>query len=229
MLTITYLVRNSILTTALIGILFLEPCILPCCEAQQDDKDKVIEELRRTIRKLELMIKEREEHIVQVEAAQKRYRIEFKKQIDRHQRRNELLLEELRNRSIISRGNNGEVPNIVIPSNDPNPPEIPINGKIEIVGGADLMQIDVGTDNGLDKDHTLEVYRLTPSAKYIGTVRVIDVNTSAAVCRMLAGADGKRMPVQIGDRVTSRFDAISNSRSASYSRRFGARYLPCER
>lgn len=29
MLTITYFVRNSILTTALIGILFLEPCILP--------------------------------------------------------------------------------------------------------------------------------------------------------------------------------------------------------
>lgn len=228
MLTITYLVRNSIRTTALIGILFLEPCILPCCEAQQDDKDKVIEEQRRTIRKLELMIKEREEHIVQVEAAQKRYRMEIKKQIENYQHRNERLLEELRNRSIISRGDNRDVPNIVVPNNDPNPPEVAVNGKVEIVSH-DLMQIDVGTDLGVEKDHTLEVYRLTPSPKYLGRARVIDCNTDKAVCRLLTGPDGKRMPIQVGDRVTSRFDAISNSRNASYSRRFGARNLPCER
>ncbi len=50
-----YFSRRSNLTPlavapwVLVGILFLEPCILPRCEAQQDDKDKVIEQLKKVI------------------------------------------------------------------------------------------------------------------------------------------------------------------------------------
>jgi hypothetical protein len=59
----------------------------------------------------------------------------------------------------------------------------------------------VGSDDGVVKGNTLEVFRLNPAAKYLGTVRVLEAKPHEAVAqpvnRLLA-------PIQQGDKVASK-------------------------
>src|SRR5207253_2185853 len=64
-------------------------------------------------------------------------------------------------------------------SRDPNaanPPPTYIKGKIAKVNPQDrnLVEISIGTDQGLNKNHTLEVYRLSPTPEYLGMIRIRD-------------------------------------------------------
>ena len=65
---------------------------------------------------------------------------------------------------------------------EPNPPPASVKGKIEKLEG-DLMRISLGTDHGVRKNHTLDVYRLQPEPKYLGMIRVVDANAGRAVAR----------------------------------------------
>jgi hypothetical protein len=83
-----------------------------------------------------------------------------------------------------------------------NPPAKDVEGVIKLVdAGSGLVTISLGSDAGLVKGNTLEVFRLTPTAKYLGTVQVVDTKPTEAVCRPVG-----RMPgaPQVGDRVASR-------------------------
>src|SRR5262249_32169389 len=59
---------------------------------------------------------------------------------------------------------------------DRNPPAVYVKGTIERVDARDgLLEVSIGGDNGLKKDHTLEVFRLSPKAEYLGTLRLVEV------------------------------------------------------
>jgi hypothetical protein len=84
-----------------------------------------------------------------------------------------------------------------------NPPAEYVEGvvtKVDAQGG--LVTLSIGSDAGLAKGNTLELFRLLKTArKYLGTVRVLSVTPHEAVAqpasRLLA-------PAQVGDPVASR-------------------------
>jgi hypothetical protein len=88
--------------------------------------------------------------------------------------------------------------------NEPNPPSVLVNGKIERVD-AELVQLTVGTDHGVQKNQTFDVYRLQPEAKYLGMVRIVDANPHQSVGRLIPSGNAQfRTPLRAGDLVTSK-------------------------
>jgi hypothetical protein len=81
-----------------------------------------------------------------------------------------------------------------------NPPAEDIKGSVTALADTDgLITINLGSDSGLGREHTLEVYRLKPSPQYVGMVRILDVQPGEAVGRLIV----RRVPVQVGDDVSS--------------------------
>jgi len=81
-----------------------------------------------------------------------------------------------------------------------NPPPEDVKGTIKGVADKDgLVTINLGSDSGLARDHTLEVYRLKPSPQYVGMVRILEVRPNEAVGKLTL----RRGTVQVGDEVAS--------------------------
>ena len=96
-------------------------------------------------------------------------------------------------------------PNRVIIKTDANPPALLVNGKVEKVEGTDMMMISLGTDHGVNKNNTLDVYRLLPEPKYLGMIRIVNADTHKSVARLIPSGNGTFRPVlREGDLVTSR-------------------------
>jgi hypothetical protein len=93
------------------------------------------------------------------------------------------------------------------PENPPgkNPPAQHVEGMVLMVDEkSGLMRINIGSDAGLAKGHTLEVFRLgkTPGAsKYLGVVRVLDVTAKESVVQPVGRLAS---PAQAGDNVADR-------------------------
>ncbi|HEV3079987.1 MAG TPA: hypothetical protein VGY66_09415, partial [Gemmataceae bacterium] len=62
------------------------------------------------------------------------------------------------------------------------------------------ITITIGSDAGLTKGDTLEVYRFKPEAAYLGTVEIIAVRADQAVAKPMGRLHGV---IQVGDRVSS--------------------------
>jgi chromosome segregation ATPase len=85
---------------------------------------------------------------------------------------------------------------------DKNPPKEPVEGEVkEIDEKSGLLTVSIGSDAGLEKGHTLEVFRLAPAPKYLGTVRVIEVAADKAVVKFVAKP---LTPPEKGDKVASK-------------------------
>jgi hypothetical protein len=67
-----------------------------------------------------------------------------------------------------------------------------------------LVSISIGSNHGLQAGHTLEVFRLAPQPKYLGTIRLVNVTASQAVGRVTGNL---RERIQAGDEVASRIIA----------------------
>jgi hypothetical protein len=89
-----------------------------------------------------------------------------------------------------------------------NPPSAYVKGSIQKVHATDksLVEISVGSDAGLDKDHTLEVFRLSPSPTYLGRLRIVEVYPHQAVGRLIrtTPTTSPQAALQPGDEVASR-------------------------
>jgi hypothetical protein len=83
-----------------------------------------------------------------------------------------------------------------------NPPVADVEGVITKVDSeTGLVVISIGSDAGLQKGHTLEVFRLKPpEAKYLGTLRLMEVRPSESVGKM----EGNKEAAQVGDRVAGK-------------------------
>ncbi|HZY90938.1 MAG TPA: hypothetical protein VFE78_39305 [Gemmataceae bacterium] len=89
-------------------------------------------------------------------------------------------------------------------ANAKNPPPENVEGLIKQTDPSGLVTITIGTDAGLTKGNTMEVFRLAavPSqSKYLGTIRIIEAGHNYAVGQPM----GKMLAQpQAGDRVASR-------------------------
>ncbi len=85
-----------------------------------------------------------------------------------------------------------------------NPPPENVEGLIKATDpGSGLVTITIGSDAGLSKGNTLEVFRLAdvPSqSKYLGTIRIRNVTPSEAVGELVSRPSA---PLQKGDIVAS--------------------------
>jgi len=93
--------------------------------------------------------------------------------------------------------------------NEPNPPVSIVNGKIERIDSTDgsLIQITLGTDNGVAKNNTLDVYRLSPEPKYLGMIRIVDAHQHKSVARFVyTGNAAFRPQLRVDDVVTSKIN-----------------------
>jgi hypothetical protein len=85
-----------------------------------------------------------------------------------------------------------------------NPPQENIEGLIKATDSSGLMTISIGSDAGLSRGQTLEVFRLSsvPSqSKYLGTIRILEATPTQAVAQPVGRMAS---PPQVGDRVASR-------------------------
>lgn len=80
-----------------------------------------------------------------------------------------------------------------------NPPGAPLEGKVLRADASGLVQISLGSDFGLERGHTLELFRLSPP-KYIGVVKVIEVNSKDAVAQPVGALNDRPLA---GDSVAS--------------------------
>jgi hypothetical protein len=82
-----------------------------------------------------------------------------------------------------------------------HPPKADIVALVKAVDDkSGLVTIDIGSDAGLAKGQTLEVYRLEPKAKYLGTIRIVEVGPKVAVGQPV----GKLLDtLKAGDRLAS--------------------------
>ena len=82
-----------------------------------------------------------------------------------------------------------------------NPPAADVEGRVNAVDAkTGLVTVSVGSDDGVAKGNTLEVYRLNP-AKYLGTVRVIETKPHEAVAQPV---NRPLAPIHQGDKVASK-------------------------
>jgi len=82
-----------------------------------------------------------------------------------------------------------------------NPPPVPNLEGIVTANDANngLIKINLGSDSGIDKNHTLEVFRLNPP-KYLGTIRIMTVTPNEAVGKPITKP---LAPIQQGHHVAS--------------------------
>ena len=76
---------------------------------------------------------------------------------------------------------------------------IPVVGGVITAVANDLAEVSIGSDDGLQAGHELEVFR---ADEYLGRLRVVSVKPDRAVVRVLK--DFARGIVQRGDRVATR-------------------------
>ena len=87
-----------------------------------------------------------------------------------------------------------------------NPPPVYVKGRVEQVNEADksVVKLTIGSDSGLQKDQTLEVYRFNPRAEYVGRLLIVDADLHHSVAKLLR-QPGMAMPtLQAGDEVASK-------------------------
>ena len=178
------------------------------------DKTKAINDLfRREIDLLKLTIKDREAIVFKIEADLKAARIratDLEMKYRTAHERNKALLEQLREITLQLAPNQGGgkiVDDLAPKLKELDPPAVLVNGKIEKVDGTDLL-ISLGKDDGVNKNHTLDVYRLKPEPKYLGVIRIIDATANKSVGRLIASGNAAIRPViRVGDLVTSKLQA----------------------
>jgi hypothetical protein len=84
-----------------------------------------------------------------------------------------------------------------------NPPPENIEGLVKTTDPGGLIKLTIGSDAGLAKGHTLEVYRLSSiqsQNKYLGRVRILEVTPHEAVAQPFGRLNDKP---QAGDHVAS--------------------------
>ena len=195
-------------------------------ELQAKDAQTILEQalvsqkrLAEEIRLLNKAITDREALIVKIQADVNVLRVQaqnFEAMARARQIQNEGLLETIRELTRhIARLESGVDPKPNVDPNAPNPPKVAVNGKIEKISDNDpsLVQITLGTDHGVNKNHTLDVYRATPEPKYLGMVRIIEAYPQKSVGRLVKVGATTPM-VRVDDLVTSKTSGGAEPKNA---------------
>jgi len=82
------------------------------------------------------------------------------------------------------------------------PPPEDVEGMVEESDPrSGLVTISIGSDSGVNKGNTLEVYRFKPRPDYVGMIRIVDSRPHQAVGRAILPL--RSGPIQKGDRVAA--------------------------
>lgn len=85
-----------------------------------------------------------------------------------------------------------------------NPPAKAIKGTVlRIDGVSGLVSLSVGSDHGLKKGQTLEVYRTKPRAEYLGVIQILEVTSTSSVGQRQK-SDLPLSPIREGDLVVDK-------------------------
>jgi hypothetical protein len=83
-----------------------------------------------------------------------------------------------------------------------NPPPEDIQGFVKRdADPTGLVLLSLGSDAGLAKGHTLEIFRLQPQGKYLGRVKIVEVRPYESVGQVIGKPTG---PILKDDRVASK-------------------------
>lgn len=94
----------------------------------------------------------------------------------------------------------------------PQPPPVDVQGTVTgISNDGALISLNKGSDHGLAKNQTLEVYRLAPKAEWVGRIKIIQVNDHEAV-GMIVLPQNRKVTVLKGDLVGSSILSAGNGR-----------------
>jgi hypothetical protein len=85
-----------------------------------------------------------------------------------------------------------------------NPPSAYVKGRIMKIDAKDraLVEINLGSDVGVNENNTLEVYRMRP-ALYLGRLRIVESHPHVAIGRLVRPAGAAAPALQEGDEVSS--------------------------
>ncbi len=172
-----------------------------------------IERLKVSETELNKIIKERETTIIALQDDVKKFRTEaiasdnLAKQVQ--DRNTELLEQNAKLNVALARkdaGVGGDAGASIRLANQPNPPSTMVKGKVERVNSSDagtLVKISVGTDHGVNKGNTMEVFRTAPAPKYLGMVRILDAEPRSSTGRLEVPTGASRPQLLEGDQVWS--------------------------
>jgi len=92
-----------------------------------------------------------------------------------------------------------------VPPPEPNPPRNLVKGKVDSIDAKDPdnVMLSVGRDHGIEKDHTLYVYRMEPEPTYLGMIRILSVKHASGEGRLERTSVSRRIPLKAGDWVIS--------------------------
>jgi regulator of replication initiation timing len=125
--------------------------------------------------------------------------IQMRAAVDRAQRM-EGQMQELTKELVRVRAGGGGVARV----GNRNPPPDNVEGLIKTTDPrSNLVTLTIGSDAGLSRGHTLEVFRLSSvpdQSKYLGTIRIVEVTATQAVGQPVGRLTP---PPQPGDRVAS--------------------------
>jgi len=83
-----------------------------------------------------------------------------------------------------------------------NPPPDNVEGQVKRTdANSGLVTISLGSDAGLTRGNTMEVFRLGTTPKYVGRIKILEVSNNQAVGQPVGRLAGG--PIQVGDRVAS--------------------------
>ncbi len=175
--------------------------------------DAVAENKRRAeeVGVLQKVIKDRDEKIVKLTDEKEQLRIaaiNAEQDKANTQDRNNSLLAQVRDQAKeIARLSNSPGAGGAVGRSAMKPPLSFVKGMVERIDPQDrsLVQLSVGSDQGLEQGNTLYAYRLKPSPQYLGTVVIVDAQQHKAVARLLPSETGsRRVELHVGDEVASR-------------------------
>jgi hypothetical protein len=82
-----------------------------------------------------------------------------------------------------------------------NPPPEDVQGVVKNIDKSGLVLVSIGTDAGIQKGHTLDVFRLGDAPKYLGKIRIIETHPYEAVGQIIGKPSGT---IQKDDRVANK-------------------------
>jgi len=168
------------------------------------------ERLQVEVKGLAATVQNRDATILDLQNDNRKYRTEAisqKNTADAMQKRNESLLEQNQDtlRKLQLRDVIGSDSVLVRDPNAPNPPPTDMHGKVDKIDTRDrtLVQISLGSDQGLKLHHTLEVFRMNPQPQYLGMIRIEDVREHSAVGKLIRNSISGTHALQVGDIVAT--------------------------
>jgi hypothetical protein len=174
-------------------------------KAQQSNTDAATAELqqrRDEVKQLQQHVAQRDQKLLDLEVQRKdildRYIRADIAARSSHQRNKELMEQIERLAQEVDRLKLGSA---VAGTVERRPPEDAKGLVKEIDAKSGLVTISIGSDAGLAKGHVLECYRLKPEARYLGKLRILEVDHHEAVGRLVSGQ--RLHPLQSGDTVAT--------------------------